>query len=164
MAISSVLDTVSAVETLAVQVDAVLSVASAVEITDADAQALRAGLGGIRADGRALLRALDRTQEEDLAVVDDGTVLITLWRWRRTTRRDVMALLGTARTIQDLAADLVTGDRRKVVVSHEGDTLQRIAARELGDWREWGRLLQANPGVPAGALPSGTTLVIPARR
>lgn len=132
--------------------------------TEADAENLRAGLDGVRSDALAILRELDTTDEADLQVIADGAVRIGIWRWRRAVRRALLDLAGQALAAQDVAREIAAGTPEKVVVSREGDTLQRIAARELGSWEEWPRLLAANPGVAVGELPSGTTLVIPERR
>ena len=133
-------------------------------VEDTDALSLAAAVAGVTADSRALLSELDTTAAEDLAPTGDGASVIALWEWRRLTRRSVVLLLGQTRTIADFASDLVAGQRRKVVVTRQGDTLQRIAARELGDWREWPRLLEANPGLSPGQLLSGVSLVIPELR
>lgn len=143
---------------------AVAFVTPAASIEDIDAQSLAATTAGVIGDCRALLAEMDTTIAETLAPTGDPASVIALWEWRRLTRRDVVLLLGEARGIQDLALDLVAGQRRKVVVTRQGDTLQRVAARELGDWREWPRLLAANPDVDPGELPSGLSLVIPERR
>ncbi len=161
MPVASVLDVVESVEDIAGRMAELQTIIEDPELTDEDALTLRAGLDGVRSDSRTLLRELDATPEEDLLLVEDGATLIALWRWRRETRGGLVDLLEQTRTVQDLAAEYVAGAKRKVITSRQGDTLQRIAQRELGDWREWPRLLAANPGISAGALPSGTQLVIP---
>ena len=158
---AEVIDDVQAVQT---RLTETLALVDLTAFTEADAENLRAGLDGVISDGRAVLRELDTTAEADLQVVDDGVVVLGLWRWRRSTRSALLGLVGQARAAQDVALTLAAGTPEKVVVSREGDTLQRIAARELGSWEEWPRLLAANPGVAVGELPSGTTLVIPERR
>lgn len=163
MAIDTTASAIARVEDLGVVVAAAVSVIGA-SPSDADLQSVIAGLDGARADARDLLIDLALLDEESLALVDDGLVTITLWRWRRSTRSAVVELVGQAKVVQEIADGLLTGERERVVVTRSGDTLQRIAARELGDWREWPRLLAANPSVSAGALPSGTSLVIPQRR
>ncbi|MEQ1494498.1 MAG: LysM domain-containing protein [Novosphingobium sp.] len=167
MAFDSALDAVSEVEALQAQFDIAVAAATAAdgaEISPADALSVVAGLDGVRQDGRAVLADLDTTQEEDILVVQDANVLIQLWLWRRNTRKSMMAALGRCRELSDIAYELVQGKRQKVIVTRQGDTLQRIAARELGDWREWPRILDANPGLAPGDVPSGTSLVIPERR
>jgi nucleoid-associated protein YgaU len=159
-----VLDVIADVEDIASRMTELTSIVEDPDVTEEDALSLRAGLEGVRGDARALLRELDATPEEDLLIVEDGAVLLALWQWRHETRHALVDVIGQTRDVQDLAQEFVGGQRRKVVVSRQGDTLQRIAARELGDWREWPRLLTANPSVGVGALPSGTSLIIPEKR
>lgn len=163
MPIESTGDVIERVEDLQARLVAAVGVVGDAP-TDADLQAVIAGLDGVRADGRALMTDLGLLDEEGLAHVDDGLVTVVLWRWRRATRSALVALVGQALEVQELAEGMLTGDDERVIVTREGDTLQRIASRELGDWREWPRLLAANPAVSAGALPSGTSLVIPPKR
>lgn len=166
MAYDSIRDVMSDVEEIVGQFNTVTSVVSGgiSAIDSPTALSVAAGMEGVRIDVRTFLREFDTTQVEALPVVDDAAALLQLWRWRGDTRHAVMSLVGQARGLSELAAELVTGSKAKVIVSVQGDTLQRIAARELGDWREWPRLLEANPGVRPGALPSGTSLVIPDKR
>lgn len=164
MPIASVLEVVESVEDIATRMAELQAIVEDPDVTDEDALTLRAGLEGVRGDARSLLRELDATPEEDLLLIEDGAVLLALWGWRRETRGALVDLIAETRAVQDLAQEFVGGQRRKVVTSKQGDTLQRIAQRELGDWREWPRLLQANPSVSAGALPSGTQLIIPEKR
>lgn len=125
---------------------------------------IEAGLEGLEAEVRDLVRDLDRIDELDFAVVADGQRTIGLWRWRRGVRAALVGLWLRVRAAGDVARELAGGQRRRVIVSREGDTLQTIAARELGDWRDWPRLLAANPTLTPGALASGTTLVVPEKR
>lgn len=138
------------------------------QITDdpppAQVDNIRAVLDGIATDTRALIRDLDGVDELDFALVDDGERTIALWTWRRSTRRALLQFAGGVRAAREVADDLIGGTRQKVIVTRQGETLQRIAQRELGDWRAWPRLLAANPGVEAGELPSGISLVIPTKR
>lgn len=161
MPIASVLEVVESVESIAARMAELQAIVEDPDVSEEDAISLRAGLEGVRGDARALLRELDATSEEELLLVEDGELLIRLWGWRHDTRSALVDLLAETRVVQDLARDFVAGAKRKVVVSRQGDTLQRIAQRELGDWRAWDRLLLANPGVSPGALPSGTQIVIP---
>lgn len=161
MPIESVDDVSDSVDDIQIRVTAAAAY-SEIEIISSDtARNIQATMEGVTGDGLALVRDLDTTNEEDLLVVQDGAATIELWRWRRTVRREVMGLLGTARQIGDLVDGLVEGAPAKVIVTRYGDTLQRIAARELGGWREWPRLLEANPGISPGAIASGTSLIIP---
>lgn len=164
MPVSSVSDVVESVEELEARLAQAGAAVANEDLTTEDARTIAASLEGVRGDARAIMKDLDATRDEDLLVVQDGAELIRLWTWHLETRRGLLQLVADARAGQDTASEFVGGQKRKVVVTREGDTLQRIAARELGDWREWMRLLEANPGISPGALPSGTTLLIPEKR
>lgn len=164
MPYGSVLEVIADIEEIGARFAEVAGVVDPTALTHEDAETLRSGMDGIRTDGAVVLTELDATQEETLVVVDDGALFIETWRWRRGTRRALMQMLGKARAVQDAAQQVIEGMKIRVVVTKQGETLQRIASRELGDWREWPRLLAANPGVSAGEVPSGTTLVIPEKR
>lgn len=157
-------DIVAAVELMADRVTAAASLVGSSAITEPTAKNISASMNGVRSDGFDILRTLSTIDDESLAVIDDGEVTVKLWTWRRATLLSVTTLMGQARAIQDLVADFVGGLKQKVIVTREGDTLQKIAARELGDWREWPRLLAANPGLPTGAVDSGLTLIVPEKR
>ena len=58
-------------------------------------------------------------------------------------------------------ASIANRERRYVI--QKDDSLYRIAERELGDPQQWRRILAANPGLKADALPIGDSIVIPAR-
>jgi nucleoid-associated protein YgaU len=134
--------------------------------TPADGQVenLRSVLDGVVTDVRDLVRDLDLVDELDFLLVDEGARTIQVWAWRRTARRALVLFGGQARAAKAIADELTTGQKRRVIVTREGETLQRIAQRELGDWREWPRILAANPTLDPGALSSGVSLVIPEKR
>ncbi len=90
--------------------------------------------------------------------------VIALWKWERSTRRAFVGLDDAARKTAEVARLLEEGAGPVLVVARSGDTLQSLAARHLGDWRAWPRLLEANPGLAPGAVPSGTVLQVPRRR
>ena len=125
---------------------------------------IRATLQGTIDDARFLLRDLDAVDELDFLPIGDGRRTIELWRWRRSSRREMLRFLGLARNAQVIAAELAGGQRDQVVIAREGDTWQSIAARHLGDWREWPRLLEANPTLEPGVLPAGTSMIVPELR
>lgn len=124
-------------------------------------QGLRAEVAALQVDLRAVRRELDAVDAADFLLVVDGARTIALWDWQRQTRRTLARVASGLLDLQRMAARFAEGDSRKVVIAQDGDTLQTVAARELGDWRAWPDLLAANPGVPIGALPGGTALVIP---
>lgn len=132
--------------------------------SEGELEALRASLQGVLDDLRSLVRDLDQVDELAFLLVDDGRRTVQAWQWRRRSRRALLQFIGLARRALDVARELVGGQHRRVVVSREGDTLQRIAARELGDWQAWPRLLAANPDLEPGTLAPGTSLVVPEKR
>lgn len=124
-------------------------------------EAVRGALAGYEVEIRALLRDLDPHDEiADWLLVEEGARTIAMWRWRRQTRSALVAVWGRVHATAAVAGEL-RGTRDRVVVVRDGDTWQSIAQRELGGWREWPRLLEANPGLSAGALTSGTSIVVP---
>lgn len=133
-------------------------------VTAAQLESIRATTAGLEADIRSLLRELDRRDELDWLVVETGEKVLALWTWRRSTRSSLLALWRIAHQLAVMSRELTGGTRQKVVVVREGETWQSIAARELGAWGEWPRLLAANPTLSPGALASGTSLVIPEKR
>lgn len=124
---------------------------------------LRGTLAGLTADVKVLLDDLGVIDELDYAFVVDAVRSIQLWTWRRQTRTALLRLAGSLYDLSVQAALLSGGDKARVVTTRDGDTWQRIAQRELGDWRAWPRLVAANPGIPVASLASGTSLVVPAR-
>lgn len=105
----------------------------------------------------------------DLAQVDPLTLVATttaentinVWRWRYATRTSVMAFIVELGDLIDILELFLKGFNEKVVVSTEADTLQSIAARELGGYEDWPLLLKRNPGLSPVTLEPGTTIVIP---
>jgi nucleoid-associated protein YgaU len=131
--------------------------------TNAQLSALRADLTGYRGDLAAIRVDLDATDVADFQLYDDGAVLIGLWTWERDTRHELALLAPKVRAAETVAVRLVAGATREVYVTRSGDTLQKLAARFLGDWKEWPRIAEAN-GLDGGALESGTRLIIPPKR
>jgi hypothetical protein len=58
--------------------------------------------------------------------------------------------------------NLQSTDHTKVVPSVAGDTLSRVAGRELGDPRQWRVIADENPGVDPLAPAPGSVLTVPA--
>lgn len=134
------------------------------EATAAQLEAVRATTSGLEVDIRTTLRELDRCDETDWLVVVDGERTLAIWTWRRASRSALLGLWRLAHQMAEAARELGGGTRQRIVVVRDGETWQSIAARELGSWGEWPRLLAANPALSPGALPSGTTLVVPDKR
>lgn len=132
--------------------------------SDADLRHLGAELHGLEIRVKELRTTLDTTDVANETVYSDGAVLIGLWKWERALRRDLVRFQGGLRAMIEMTETLERGDESQVYVSRAGQTLQGIAQETLGDWREWPRLLTANPGLGPGELPSGTVLTIPKTR
>lgn len=130
--------------------------------TPASLRHLLASVTGQRANIRTLRRSLDLIDAVDYLRVQDGEHVIGLWRWQRTLRQDLISLDGAAAEVATKVAEFIDGSGHRIHVVRSGETLQSIAAGELGDWRQWRTLAELNglsPGVPA----TGTILVVPAR-
>lgn len=87
----------------------------------------------------------------------DGARTLAAWRWRLATRHALGVVAGVALDAGRGAELLDVAEAGSSVVVRRGDTLQSIAGRELGDWREWPRILDANPSPEPGTLASGQT-------
>lgn len=124
---------------------------------------LSATLGGVRDDVRAVRQDLDGIDVSSFQFHARGDRTVALWRWERVLRRSLVQVDADLRASVELTAKVALGIRRKTRVLRSGETLQAIAAQELGDWREWPRILEAT-GLEAGSIPSGTVLVIPEKR
>lgn len=122
---------------------------------------LRAEIQGYLDDARALRVSLDLVDVEDLQSVDLASDTLALWRWEREVRHTLGSAGYQLRRLWEQLRDLEQGSTRTLHTVRSGDTLQRLAARYLGDWREWTRILDANPDLEAGALTGGQVLVIP---
>lgn len=164
---TSLLDMRDAAEEVAVgvqgAVDGISVALSTGTSTSRQLSNLRASLTGYRADIVALRGELDGTDVTAFQLYDDGAVTIQLWRWERALRHSLISLASRVRAAEAVTSRLLAGSAREVYVTRSGDTLQRIAARFLGDWQEWPRIAEANSLAP-GAIPSGTRLIIPPRR
>jgi len=145
-------------------VAAVRSALSSGSYTAQQVRYLRAELQGYLDDARTVRASLDLLEVEGEQVVDDAEDTLHLLRWERESRHALQALGAAIRRAREALETLETGATRTVHLARSGDTLQRIAARYLGDWREWPRLLDANPDLAPGAVVGGTVVVIPERR
>lgn len=132
--------------------------------TSRDLLQLQAATTGQRADIYDLRQELDGAAVADDLAVPTGENTLAIWIWERDTRHDLVALDGHLRRCGEVVDLLVSGRTRKQHIVRSGETLQQIAALELGNWQEWPRLLEANPAVPPGALAGGLVLVIPEKR
>lgn len=123
---------------------------------------LRASLAGYSGDVKALRADLDATDIRDTLAHEWPEDVIRAWQLERRSRRALVHAAASIRAADDVAEALERGARLRQYVTRSGDTWQSVAARLLGDWREWPRLVEANDGDPA-ALPAGTVLVVPRR-
>lgn len=132
--------------------------------TTAQLHYLEATLTGIGDGVQELRDDLDALRMSEQMVFEDGANLATLWKWERGLRDSLVTFALSVQDALTITTNLERGQDEQVYVSRSGDTLQRIAATTLGDWREWPRLLEANPGLTPGELSSGTVLTIPKAR
>lgn len=128
------------------------------------ATAMAAEMEAVRIEALSIHDALSPLQEEALVSVLRGDVVVDLWRWRRTTARSLVYLAGRAALATADALSYATAPEFLLVTSKEGDTVQRLAAKYMGSWTAWPRILAANKGLSLGALPSGTSVMIPVGR
>lgn len=124
---------------------------------------IQVSLQEILDEARTLMTNLANLDELTLGSALDGKRTVELWAWRRRTRFELVLFVGEIQALADLTAEFIQGFDERVVVVIEGDTLQGIAARELGDWQEWPRIVDRNPGLTAISLIPGLTLTIPSR-
>lgn len=154
----------AAAEEISASVAALITLAS-VEIvkptlTRGTLQHLLATAGGLREDIRLLRVDLDREDVETSDLLDEGQNTLALWTWERALRASLVRSSGLLTKLEATLASLSDGDGRLVHVVRDGETLQMIAARYLGGWMEWWRLIEAN-GLADPILVAGQVLVIP---
>jgi len=125
---------------------------------------LRAEVWGLLGDARAWRRSLDAVDVEAQQATSDALVTLQALRWERELRHEVQRTCYVLRRLWAALEQLEVGQARTAHLVQRGDTLQRLAARYLGSWSEWPRLLDANPDlVPGSALVPGTILTVPAK-
>lgn len=123
---------------------------------------LRAALAGYSGDVRRLRADLDGGDIRDALAHEWPEDVIRAWQLERRSRQALVQAAVQIRAADDVAEALERGARLRQYVARSGDTWQSVAARLLGDWREWPRLVEANDGDPS-VLPAGTVLVVPRR-
>ncbi len=166
MAITAIRDFEAEVGTLLTGISGVVATARTALGATGTRRALsnvRSTLSGLRADILSARDDLDATDITDLVRYQDGEDLIRLWQWERGLRRRLVRLDRRLRVAEAVVVNALEARADKVYIVRSGDTLQTIAARQLGDWREWTRLADVN-GLGAGALTAGTQIRIPPRR
>lgn len=123
-------------------------------------QHLQATATGLLEDVRQLRKVLDVEDVEASDLLDSGENTLALWTWERALRYALVRASGVLTRLERALASLTDGDGRLVHVVRAGETLQTIAARYLGGWEEWWRLVAAN-GLASGVVEAGQVLVIP---
>lgn len=123
-------------------------------------QHLLATATGLREDVRVLRRELDQEDVELSDLLDDGYQTLQLWTSERGLRLGLVKASANLASLEKGLKALVEGDGAQVYVVRTGDTLQTIAARYLGGWQEWWRLVAANALSSATVAP-GQRLIIP---
>lgn len=131
--------------------------------TTVQLQQLKAQLAGERGVIRGVRLELDGADPGDFVVGTAPQAELGLWLWQRRTRWALVGVEAQALAVEAHVALLIAGQETLQVVTRRGDTWQRLAARHLGDWREWPRLVEANGG-GAGTLSPGQVITIPRRR
>lgn len=104
---------------------------------------------------------LTTTDALELAAIVDAANSLALWRWRAAARQSTVRTLRQLRELQSILATFARGVEERLVTVRQGETLQSIAARELGDWREWRRLVERNPGLSPVFIAPGALIVVP---
>jgi nucleoid-associated protein YgaU len=125
---------------------------------------LRASVQGHVDAYRAIRQDLDLLDVESEQTTDRADDTLTFWTWERGVRHRLSGVGYQLRRLQEALESLEKGAARTMYVVRSGDTLQSIAARMLGSWKEWTRLLDANPSLSPGVLASGTLLTVPDKR
>lgn len=164
MAIETITDVTDAVDLIVTRLTGAQTQVRTSALDRDSAAALLTELSTVQAELKALLSDLADLDPETLLSVVDGLGVIQIWSWRRTLRFDLLQLTRkTAQLIEGTTA-FVQGPIVRVVYTTEVDTLQSIAARELGDWKKWPLLVERNPGLSPVDLAPGTAIIIPPPR
>ncbi len=148
---------VANVRALDTQLEALPATAAVTEL-----RAVLARVLATRATVLGLRRVLDAADVLHARVGTDPAQAIRLWRWERAVRALLLRLDDRLRALIELLVELDGGRAGRTYAVRTGDTLQGIAATELGDWRRWRELLRAD--LPAGPLAPGTLILLPAEK
>lgn len=160
-AIEALSDSVDTVDGIVAELEVLEGQVYAAVIDADDAPELLAKVRELLAEVGTYIEDLEDTDELTLAVIVDASNSLALWRWRTSQRTLMIDFLSQVVEMERLLLTIVSGIEERLVVVRQGETLQSIAARELGDWREWRRLLDRNPGLSPVSIDPGTTIVIP---
>jgi len=134
-----------------------VALATAVDAST-DTTPLRAEGARVAARARALRTQLDAL---DLAPAE-GEEQLEVCLWDRETRRALLQVEASGVALSAALRDVEPGgyQQRRYVVG-QGDTLQSIARKLLGDWQLWTQIVAANGLDPGADLAVGTVLIIP---
>lgn len=108
------------------------------------------------AELRALLAAADLGAE---AAPQRADLVMAAWRWSRELMASLVRLDAGLALAGEALANVTPLTRRRVTV-RQGDTLQSVAQRELGDHRRWRELASLNNLAPGAPTPG--SLWVPA--
>lgn len=125
---------------------------SVVEIATSTLHKLRAQLDSAQQQAAALRTLLGATDFGPGNIPLLGEAVLATWRWQTRLVSLLTALNGGLLEASALLKTVRTTPLRRVVV-RDGDTLQGIAARELGDFRRWSELASLNRLSPGQLLP-----------
>lgn len=164
MAITSVTDAEVILDTIAEPYLSVLAALRTSPLETSKAADALVSLQSALTASWGLLRDLAAIDETTLISVQSAENLIGIWLWRRNFRRSVLVMVYEMTRLYERITEYIRGYQIRVVYSRDGDTLQAIAQRELGDWRSWTLLLTQNPGLSPCDLEPGTPIVIPTTR
>jgi hypothetical protein len=161
------LEIAAEVEAVAVVVQALgSSLSSSLEAGSASREqlgSLSTSLSSVRSRISTVRTSLDEAEVGDWEVYDDPAVRLSVLSWERGLRRTLVILARVARELEATVTVLVEGARRRTYVVRSVDSLQSIAGRFLGDWREWPRIAELN-GLDPGPLTAGVVLTLPDKR
>lgn len=124
------------------------------QIPESTLNDLRSRLSGAQDTARTLRAELASTDFGADVIPQTGDAVLAAWRWQHDTFRALLELDANIRAAQTAVSALVVVSSKRQVLVRSGDTLQRIAARELGDFRRWEELLSLNTLTPGDVLPA----------
>jgi phage baseplate assembly protein W len=128
--------------------------------TTAQIATARTAIENARADLVDLLGEIDNLRPGHLIAYLQPEAILSATLWRLEARRAALRVIGDADDVLAQLAALLTGGGEVVYVVGEGDTLEDIARRLLGDHRAWVRIAERN-GLSPGQPARGTSLTIP---